>query len=105
MDEGYRQISKAPLPSVRYEQFRALDYPRKVVTIEPVLDFDLEIFADWIKSINPEYVWIGYNSRPKQVKMPEPNKKKLSAFISELGKNNMTVKGKDLRGIDENQNQ
>lgn len=96
-DDGYRQISKAPLPSVRYEQFKALDYPRKVVTIEPVLDFDLEIFADWIKSINPEYVWIGYNSRPKQVRMPEPNKKKLSAFISELGKNNMTVKGKDLR--------
>jgi hypothetical protein len=35
-DEGYREISKAPLPSQRYRQFKSLDYPRKVVTIEPV---------------------------------------------------------------------
>lgn len=47
-DEGYEAISKAPPASVRYEQFRALKYPRKVVTIEPVLDFDLATFVQWI---------------------------------------------------------
>jgi hypothetical protein len=36
-DAGYEAISKAPPPSVRYQQFKALDYPRKGVTIEPLL--------------------------------------------------------------------
>jgi len=76
-----------------------LDYPRKVVTIEPVLDFDLEIFTEWIKSLNPEYVWIGYNSRPKQVKLPEPFEKKLTGFINDLNMAGIQIKGKDLRGI------
>jgi len=44
-DSGYRKVSKAPLPSKRYKQFLELDYPRKVVTIEPVMDFDLEVFS------------------------------------------------------------
>jgi len=30
-DEGYGDVSKAPPPSVRYAQFKALAYPRKVV--------------------------------------------------------------------------
>ena len=99
-DDGYRQISKAPAPSVRYKQLKALDYPRKVVTIEPVLDFDLEIFVDWINALKPEYVWLGYNSRPKQVTMSEPNKEKLTAFILELNALDIQVKEKDLRGIE-----
>ena len=55
-DKGYRKISKAPRPSVRYQQFKALDYPRKVVTIEPVMDFDLHEFGDWIRSVRPAHV-------------------------------------------------
>jgi hypothetical protein len=98
-EEGYRDISKAPVPSKRYAELKALDYSRKVVTIEPVLDFDLDVFADWIKSLKPEYIFLGYNSRPKQVVMPEPDQGKLIAFIQELKKFNITVKGKDLRGI------
>lgn len=101
-DEDYRDISKAPVPSKRYAQLKGLDYPRKVVTLEPVMDFDLEIFIDWIKSLNPEYVFLGYNSRPKQVIMPEPSEKKLMLFISELQKNNISIKGKDLRGLNLN---
>ena len=98
-DEGYRQISKAPLPTVRYEQFKNLDYPRKVVTIEPVLDFDLDVFVDWIKTINPEYVWLGYNSKPEQVQMPEPDEEKMVRFIAEIEKNNIPIKAKDLRNL------
>ena len=55
-DQGYRQISKARFPSVRYRQFKSLAYPRKVVTIEPVMDFDLKTFAQWIVDLRPEYV-------------------------------------------------
>ena len=98
-DEGYEKISKAPKPSERYRQFRELDYPRKVITIEPMADFDLDIFSGWIKEINPEYVWLGYNSRPKQIDMPEPDTEKVLNLIIEIQASNIKIKGKELRDI------
>jgi hypothetical protein len=99
-DEGYSEITKeAPLPSDRYQQLLNLNYPRKVLTIEPILDFDLEIFSRWILDLNPEYVWIGYNSRPKQVNLPEPSKEKLLELINIIHGNGVKIKGKDLRGL------
>ena len=52
-DEGYSAISKAQPPSKRFEQFKGLDYARKIVTIEPMADFDLDIFTSWIKALHP----------------------------------------------------
>jgi hypothetical protein len=98
-DDGYREISKAPRPSKRYQQFKKLAYPRKVVTIEPVMNFDVDEFLDWMVELDPEYVWLGYNSRPKQVVLPEPSKKKMRKFIDGLRENNIRIKGKDLRGL------
>jgi hypothetical protein len=40
-DAGYREISKAPLPTQRYEDFLNVKWPRKIITIEPILDFDI----------------------------------------------------------------
>ena len=77
--------------------FKKLEYPRKVVTIEPIMNFDVDVFLDWILKIDPEYVWLGYNSRPKQVVIPEPEKKKMRKFIEGLRENNIRIKGKDLR--------
>ncbi len=99
-DEGYGKISKAPPPSIRYRDFLLLKYPRKVVTIEPVMEFDFDIFIDWILGIDPEYVWIGYNSKPKAVKLPEPSKEKLRSFIDLLRSYGIEVRGKDLRGLE-----
>jgi protein gp37 len=76
-DAGYAAVAKAPPPSVRYRQFKALKYPRKVVTIEPMLDFDHKTFANWICSIRPEYVWLGFNSKPESVALPEPTPEKV----------------------------
>ena len=53
-DNGYHKISAAPLPSVRFTDFKILEWPRKIVTIEPIMDFDIDIFVEWIRSINPE---------------------------------------------------
>ena len=99
-DEGYSAISKAPVPSERFRQFLALDHPRKVVTIEPVLEFDTEVFADWIARIKPEYVWLGLNSRSAEVKLPEPSPEKLKAFASILVSSGIEVRGKHLRGLE-----
>jgi hypothetical protein len=98
-DKGYGLVSKAPKPSVRYKQFLALRYPRKVITAEPVMDFDVQEFADRIIRIRPEYVWLGYNSRDKEVQLPEPSPEKLQALVAILLKEGIKIRGKHLRGI------
>jgi hypothetical protein len=99
-DAGCEAISRAPLPSVRYEQFEALDYPRKVVTIEPVLDFDLRPFSAWIPRIRPEYVWLGFNSKPESVALPEPSENKVQKLANRLLEAGIEVRGKTLRGVE-----
>jgi len=63
---------------VRMRQLRKT----KMVTIEPILDFDLEEFVKMIKSIQPSWVNIGADS--KGHKLPEPGKEKIQALIDEL---------------------
>ena len=96
---GYQKISKAPVPTERHRQFKNLEYPRKVVTIEPVMDFDLEIFSKWIVELDPEYVWLGYNSRPTHVKLPEPPIEKLRELVMILTYAGVKIKAKELRGL------
>ena len=97
-DKGYDKVSEAPLPSERFKQFRALDYPRKVVTTEPVMDFDPKTFADWITQIKPEYVWLGMNSH-EEVSLPEPTAEKLREFTEIVAAKGIQIRGKDLRGL------
>jgi len=99
-DRGYEAVStKAPPPSERYRQFLDLDYPRKIVTIEPVMDFDVDVFASWIIKINPELVYLGFNSRLKP-KLPEPTPDKLVEFAKLLGAAGISIVGKTLRGLE-----
>ena len=55
-----------------------------MVTIEPIMDFDLEVFYDWIRDARPAWVNIGADS--KGHKLPEPSKEKIEALITELKK-------------------
>ncbi len=100
-DEGYRSISKAPLPTKRFYDFLDLPYTRKVVTIEPVLDFDLEIFLNWMRLLKDqgtlEYVWFGYDS--KNCGLGEPSTEKSQRFVDELQAYGIEVRGKNLRDV------
>ena len=96
-DKGYDLVSKAPAPSVRYEQFLKLKHPRKVITAEPIMDFDLNVFAQWIIKINPEYLWLGLNSHGKSVRLPEPSPDKLYKLAEILLASGIKVRGKSLR--------
>ncbi len=91
----YDIISKAPLPEKRYEAMRRLDC-RKAITIEPILDFDLDIMLQWTKDIAPEFIYIGYNSK-KDIKLPEPSLSKTTALIAELRGAGFDVREKLLR--------
>jgi hypothetical protein len=98
-DAGYEAVSKAPLPSERYRQFKKLKYPRKVVTIEPIMDFDEDVFPKWIVDLKPLYVWLGLNSKPTP-KLPEPSPEKLRKLVEVLVQAGIEVRGKELRGLD-----
>jgi hypothetical protein len=93
-DDIYEGISKAPKPTERYQQFLELDYPRKVITMEPLIDFDLDVMVEWVKNINPLYVWIGVNSKPKQVQLPEPDPEKVEELIIALEAEGIEVRRK-----------
>ncbi len=100
-DAGYREISQAPLPTARFNDFYDLDYPRKVLTIEPVLDFDLEDFVDMVLKLHRqdtlEYVWFGFDS--KNCGLPEPSIEKAQMFVDVLQSFGIEVRGKTLRGV------
>ena len=54
------------------------------VSIEPILDFDVDVLVSWIKQINPEFVSIGADS--KSHNLPEPPAWKVKKLIEELKK-------------------
>ena len=100
-DKGYEKISKAPPPSKRFKDFFELDYPHKVVTIEPVLDFVTRSFLKWLVLLNEqrslEYVWYGYDS--KKCGLPEPSILKSQNFVNNLKVHGIEVRGKSLREV------
>jgi hypothetical protein len=95
--QGYREVSLAPLPRERYRQFTALDHPRKYITIEPVMNFETDWFVQMLIETDPEHVWIGRNSRPKSVQLPEPSPEKVAELINRLRAVGIEVRTKDLR--------
>ena len=95
-DEGYDKVSKAPPPSVRYEMFRDLPYSRKIVTVEPIMEFDFRIFVDWIFSIGPEAVYVGYESSRYEMPFSEPHMEKVIDFVATLRTNGVRVMTKHL---------
>ncbi|MEB3816914.1 MAG: phage Gp37/Gp68 family protein [Desulfurococcales archaeon] len=76
------RISSAPLPVRRYIAMRDLDWPLKFISIEPILDFDLDTFTRWIEEINPFMVYVGYDNYGNR--LPEPPLSKTLEFIRRL---------------------
>lgn len=74
-------IGKAPSPLARAEAMAKLQ-TRKFITIEPVIDFDVEIMLGWLFAINPEFVNIGADS--KHHRLQEPPYEKVEELIKRL---------------------
>jgi len=55
-----------------------------MVSIEPVMDFDLDIFINGLRTIKPEFVYIGYDNYNN--KLTEPSKQKVNKLIKRLEK-------------------
>jgi protein gp37 len=67
----------------------------KMVSIEPIMDFDLESFVDMICAINPDFVAIGYDNYRNN--LPEPKLEKTMKLIKILEDKGITVYTKTLR--------
>jgi len=89
--------SQAPKPSQRFHDFLSIKYPRKMISIEPVQDFDLEEFLNWIKKINPEFVSIGADS--KNNNLEEPSSEKIVKLIKEIKINTKVKIKKNLNRV------
>lgn len=74
-------ISKAPPVGHRVAWLKKLELP-KMVSIEPIMDFDLPILADWLWQLKPEFVSIGADS--KGHKLPEPSPEKTRILVEQL---------------------
>jgi len=95
-------IGNAPMPLRRYEAMRDLQF-RKFVTIEPILDFDISVFAKWIKEINPEFLNIGADSKGHDLE--EPRMSKIISFVNILKANGIEVREKHNLGRLKRKNQ
>jgi DNA repair photolyase len=82
----YVQMRKAPHPKQRAIAMNDAYYMKHEihVTIEPIMDFDLEEMVYLIETCLPTKVNIGADS--KRNNLPEPSKGKLLALIDELKK-------------------
>lgn len=82
---------KAPQPSMRARAMHNLDKKYdKMISIEPIMDFDLDIMVKWMHAINPKFVSIGADS--KGHKLPEPPGVKVRKLISALEMHGIEVK-------------
>ncbi len=97
-DINYPLISNAPYQDKRYLAFCQIDYPHKMVSIEPVMDFNTERFLKWIDHIRPLFVSIGANTN-SAVKLQEPSSEKLQGFIDKLSSITEIVQKKNLKRL------
>ena len=75
-------MKQSPSPVERAEAFSEITALKKYVTIEPVMDFDLDEFEVLLRMINPVQENIGADSGKNN--LPEPSKEKLFALIERL---------------------
>jgi hypothetical protein len=82
-DSLYSGVSKAPLPSQRFQEFLQLAWPRKALVMEPILQFDLRIVLQWAMELKPEAIFIGLESKRKCT-LQEPSPSEVEELYREL---------------------
>lgn len=98
------KISRAPSPMTRILAMdllhRRLPDARFLVSIEPILDFNLDSFTTNIARLKPWRVAVGYDNHPDlhpEVLLPEPSLAKTERLISALEARGIRVHRKTLR--------
>ena len=79
----------------RYRDFLEVQHLVKMVTIEPVIEFDEDGIISKIHALDPCMVWLGYDLRKSR--LPEPPLEKVRNLYWELGTRGFTVVLKTIR--------
>lgn len=93
LESNISYIRKCPAPFIRVNDFAKIDHPHKMITIEPVLDFDPTIMLSMIDEIKPEQINIGANTSSH--KFPEPSRMNIKNLINCLNGKGYNVHLKD----------
>jgi protein gp37 len=75
-------LSRTVSPLERYKAMAKLQWENKLISMEPILDFDLETIVQWMKEIVPAIVYIGYDNYGN--KLTEPSLAKTEQLITQL---------------------
>lgn len=86
-------ISNAPAPATRaMAMMHMFPAVRKFITIEPVLDFDVDVLASWIATIRPEFLNLGADSKGHG--LPEPTVEKIMQLVEALKRDGVELREK-----------
>jgi protein gp37 len=80
-NRDYPGITKAP-SFVNRRMLNDVPWKHKLVSIEPIMEFDSEALEQAIESIKPTIVYIGYDNYNN--KLPEPSSRKVLSLIEDL---------------------
>jgi len=75
-------ISNAPEPKKRFEAFRDVEWNRKMVSVEPIMDFNLDILVKWLRELDLDFVSVGADSEGHN--LPEPEGRKIRDLIQNV---------------------
>ena len=75
-------FSKAPSVTERAKAMIDLQYSKKFISVEPIMDFDIETFVEWIERIAPIHVSVGYDNWNNR--LPEPSLSMTKRLIERL---------------------
>ncbi len=76
------RITKAPDTIDRALAMAIIRGIKKMVSIEPIMDFDLHKMLTWLKAIDPDFISIGADS--KRNNLPEPSAEKIDDLLVKL---------------------
>jgi protein gp37 len=80
------EISHAPTPRDRAMRFRSIPWAnwieKRFVTVEPIMEMDPDVLAEWVRDCRPDWVNIGADSKGHY--LPEPSAADLCELIRRL---------------------
>ncbi len=76
------ELSRAPSPYERYQAMLYLPHPRKLISIEPICDFDPSEMLRWMKQLKPEIIEVGADNYHNH--LPEPPWHKVQLLLDGL---------------------
>jgi protein gp37 len=93
-------LYNCPSRSERIEAMKESWIKRKMISIEPIMDFDLDIFKSIILDLNPEFIVIGADStRSKDYYFTEPSSYKVKTLINDINLSLKIVKKNNLHRL------